>query len=139
MRNKRPISYCNFVRTDYEEKDGRKTGNKTVVYADVKTCYGTVSAQSGSTSLEMFGTDEDYDKTIVLDMNITDITENSVFWIDKAYTEGVAHDYIVRRIIRNINYMFVGLRKVNVQLYVAPTPTPTENTSNETDNSVTTE
>ena len=140
MRNRRSINYCNFASTEYEVgTNGKKTGRKSVVYSNVKTCYGTVSAPSGSASLEMFGTDEDYDKTIVLDMNIQDITENSVFWIDKAYAEGVAHDYIVRRIVRNINYMFIGLRKVNVQLYVAPTPTHTENTSDEEDNSGTTE
>lgn len=147
MRNRRAIKYCNFVSTTYEEKDGKKTGRKSVVYTDVKTAYGTVSAPSGSTSQEMFGTDLDYDKTVVFDMPTIDMTENSVLWLDRTYAEGVAHDYIVRKITRNINYMFVACRRVDVSgVTVAPptptpdpTPTPSEDDEDGEDNSVTTE
>lgn len=132
MRNKRPIYYSNFSKIEYEEKDGKKTGHKKVVYQNVQIAYGTVSAPSGSTSLEMFGTDEDYDKTIVLDMPTIDINENTVLWVDKPYTEGTSYDYIVRRVIRNINYMFIGIRKVNVQKeQPTPTPTPVESDTDE--------
>lgn len=114
MRNKRPIFYCNFASTEYEEVNGRKTGRRSVVYSNVKTAYGTVSAPQGSASLDMFGTDEDYDKTLVFDTTNLEITENTVFWLDKPYAEGVAHDYIVRKVARHMNFMFVGCRKVNV-------------------------
>lgn len=115
MRNRRAIFYKNFVRTDYEEdKDGKKTGKKVAVYTDVKVMYGTISAPTGTTSLQMFGVDEDYNKVITLDKPDMDVTENSVMWIDKPYNEGEAHDYVVKRVTRNINYMFIGLRKVNV-------------------------
>lgn len=115
MRNRRAINYKNYLRTEYQEDaSGRKTGQKIVVYSDVKTVYGTVSAPTGSTNLQMFGTDENYDKTIVLDKTDIDIAENSVVWLDKPYVEGEAHDYTVRRIVKNRNFMFIGCKKVNV-------------------------
>lgn len=115
MRNKRPIYYSNFKKTEYEEKDGKKTGKKKITYDNVKTVYGTVSTPTGNATIEMFGTDIDYDKIVVLDMTSIDINENSVLWIDVAYGENVAYDYIVKRVIRNRNFLTVGVRKVDVK------------------------
>lgn len=116
MRNRRAVQYKNYVSTEYEENElGRKTGHRSVTYSDVKTVYGTVSAANGAVSLQMFGTDENYNKTLVLDMPDIDINENSVVWVDKPYAEGVAYDYVVRKVVRNHNFLFVGLRKVDVQ------------------------
>lgn len=117
MRNRRAVVYKNYVRTEYEEdSSGRKTGHRTIVYGEAQTVYGTVSAPTGSASLQMFGTDENYSKTLVLDKPDIEITENSVMWVDKPYVEGEAHDYIVRKVVRNRNFLFIGLRKVDVQL-----------------------
>lgn len=116
MRYKRPIVYKDYVSTSYDEdSQGRKTGHRTVVYTDAKIVYGTVSAPSGTTSLEMFGTDKDYNKMVVLDKPDINITENSIFWIDVAYDTGVSHDYVVKKVIRNHNFLFIGLRKVDVK------------------------
>ena len=115
MRNRRPVFYKNFVKTEYEETQaGKKTGKKYPVYSDVKIAYGTVSTPNGTATLEMFGTDENYSKTLVLDKPDMDITENSVMWVDKTYAEGEAYDYIVRKVVKNHNFLFVGLKKVNV-------------------------
>lgn len=115
MRNRIPIRYKNFLGTEYKEDElGRKTGKRAVLYSEVKTVYGTVSAPNGSTNLQMFGTNENYDKTIVLDKTDIEITENSVVWLDKPYNEGEAHDYTVRRIVKNHNFLFIGCKKVNV-------------------------
>lgn len=113
MRNRRAIFYKNYRGTTYEEKDNRKTGRKTVTYDPVKVCYGTVSTPTGTAILQMFGTDEKYDKTIALDKTDFDINENSVLWIDKPYEEGLGYDYIVKRVVRNRNFLFLGVRKVN--------------------------
>lgn len=115
MRNKRPIYYCNFLRTEYVEKDGKKTGRKRTVYENVVTVYGTVSTPTGSAVLDMFGTDKDYDKIVVLDKTDIDINENSVLWIDVQYSDNVAHDYIVRRVLKNRNFLTIGVRKVDVK------------------------
>lgn len=117
MRNRRAVVYKNYVRTEYEEdSSGRKTGHRITVYGEAQTVYGTVSAPTGSASLQMFGTDENYSKTLVLDKSDIEITENSVMWVDKPYVEGEAHDYIVRKVVRNHNFLFIGLRKVDVEL-----------------------
>lgn len=116
MRYKRPIVYKNYVTTSYaEDSQGRKTGHKTVVYSEAITVYGTVSTPTGSTSLEMFGTDKDYDKVVVIDMPGLTVTENSVFWLDVQYGEDVPHDYVVKRILKNHHYLTIGLRKVDVK------------------------
>lgn len=114
MRNKRDILYKNYVRTEYVEKDGRKTGQRRVVYTEVITGYGTVSTPTGSVALEMFGTDKGYNKMVVFDKPDMVLDENSVFWIDKPYVEGEAHDYVVTKILRNMNFLTIGLRKVDV-------------------------
>lgn len=115
MRNKRAIFYKNYVTTEYaEDSQGRKTGRKKVKYSDVKVVYGTVSTPTGSVSLEMFGTDKGYNKLVVLDSTDIELDENSVFWLDKQYVEGQAHDYVVTKILKNANFLTIGLRKVDV-------------------------
>ena len=116
MRYRRPIVFKNYVSTSYvEDSQGRKTGQRAVVYGDAITVYGTVSTPTGSTSLEMFGTDKDYDKYVVLDMTSITVTENSIFWIDVQYGENVPHDYVVRKVLKNHNFLTIGLRKVDVK------------------------
>lgn len=113
QRYRRAICYKNFVRTEFvTDENNRK--KKAIVYTDVKTVYGTVSTPTGNTIPEMFGTDESYDKVVVLDMPNIDISENSVLWLDVPYSADTAHDYIVRRVIRNHNFLTIGVRKVNV-------------------------
>lgn len=114
MRNKRPIVYKNFVSTVFKEDErGRKIG-KGVVYTEPITVYGTVSTPVGRAVLAMFGTDENYDKTIVLDKTDIDINENSVFWIDVQYGENVPYDHVVTKVLRNRNFLTIGVRKVVV-------------------------
>lgn len=116
MRNKRAVTYKNYVSTAYEEdKSHVKTGRKIVTYSDPKTMLCTVSTPTGSAVLEMFGTNENYDKVLVCDKRDIELTENSILWVDKAYGENIAHDYIVRRISRNRNFLFVAVRKVDVR------------------------
>ena len=115
MRNKRGIVYKNYVRTEYEvDSNNRKTGNRTVVYSDSKTVYGSVSTPTGNSVLEMFGTNEDYDKILVIDQTDIDIGENAILWVDRNYGEDVPHDYVIKRIVRNHNFLTIGIRKVDV-------------------------
>lgn len=116
MRNKRTVCYKNFVATEYlEDQSGTKTGRKQTVYSDVKRMYASVSTPTGSTSLEMFGTNENYDKVVVADKPDIEIDENSILWLDHVYGEDVPHDYVVKRIIRNHNFLTMGVRKVDVR------------------------
>lgn len=116
MRNKRTVVYKNYVSTSYaEDESGHKTGKKPVTYSDPKSMYCTVSTPTGNTILEMFGTNENYDKVVVVDKPDMDIDENSILWIDRAYGENVTYDYIVKKIVRNHNFLTIGVRKVNVK------------------------
>ena len=116
MRNKRWVYYKNFVKTEYElDSNNRKTGNTKTVYSDVKRFYVTVSTPTGNAVVEMFGTDEKYDKVVVVDQPEIEITENSVLWIDRKYDSNTAYDYVVKKILRNHNFLFIGVRKVDVR------------------------
>lgn len=116
MRNKRPIVFKNFVSTGYAvDSQGRKTGQKEVVYSGPITVYGTVSTPTGSITLEMFGTNEVYDKIVVLDQTDINISETSILWIDVQYADGVPYDYKVKKVIRNHNFLTIGVRKVDVK------------------------
>lgn len=115
MRRKRAITYKDYAGVVYDtDANGRKTGHKSVQYSQKKTLICTVSAPTGNATLEMFGVNENYDRVIVVDDPNFPISETSVLWIETPYSEGVAHDYVIKRIIRNINYMAIGCRKVDV-------------------------
>ena len=104
------------MSTEYEQdQQGRKTSRKTVNYSNVKKLYCSVSTPTGNAVLEMFGTDENYDKVIVADKPDIDISENSILWLDRAHAENVAYDYMVKKIVRNHNFLTIGVRKVDVK------------------------
>ena len=116
MRNKRKVFYKNFVQTVYEEdSSGNKTGKKKAAYTDAKFMFASVSTPTGTSVLEMFGTNENYDKIVVADMPSIEITENSILWLDHAYGEDVPHDYVVLRVVRNHNFLHIATRKVDVR------------------------
>ena len=115
MRNKRPVTYKNYVSTEYvTDTSGNKTGRKEVVYSDPKIMYVSVSTPTGNAVLEMFGTNENYDKVIVADGRL-DISENSILWVDVSYDTDVPFDYTISKIVRNHNYLTIGIRKVDVK------------------------
>lgn len=116
MRNKRWVFYKNFVKTEYLlDENNRKTGYTKTVYSDVRKFHVSVSTPTGNSVVEMFGTDEKYDKVVVSDKPDIEITENSVLWIDKKYGENTAYDYVVKKIMKNHNFLFIGVRKVDVR------------------------
>lgn len=121
MRLKRAISYKNFVSTSYvTDSQGRKTGRTAVEYSAVKVMYGSVSAITGQAVVEMFGVNEAYDRLVVVDDTSIDISESSILWLEKEYAEGESHDYVVRKIIRNRNYMTIGCKRVDVRNEASP-------------------
>lgn len=116
MRNKRWVTYKNYLGVTYkEDSQGRKTGRKLTTLSIAKPLFCSVSTPTGTTELEMYGKDEKYDKIIVVDKPDVVVHETSIFWIDKEYGENVAHDYYVVRMLRNHNFLTIGLRKVDVK------------------------
>ena len=100
--------------------DGYETGEKDVTYSDPVQLRINVSAARGTSDMEQFGNQLDYDKVLVTnDVNIP-LTEESVMWIDTSpVIDGQGKtdtpwDYVVRRIARSVNYVQIAVKKVVV-------------------------
>lgn len=112
--NRTPFYYSLFVKADPEkDENGFYTGEKKLFYRrPVRYTKGNVSPATGNSSVEQFGTLENYDKVIVTaDLNCP-INENSILWIDDLNTQH-AYDYIVRRVARSKNSLSIAVAKVD--------------------------
>ena len=119
-RNKEEISYLNYVRSEKVlNANGKKTGEKRVIYSKAKKMKAHVSGAKGSSSVEVFGTDISYDKTVLItrkEFASSGITENSVFFIDvpvKYEDQVPLYDYEVKRIAKTPNEVLIAIKKVS--------------------------
>lgn len=111
-RNKRQFYYClHTAKEKIYDEDHNFTGDYTPSYAEAVMAYGNISAASGMTDTEQFGTDIAYDKTIVLqginwpiDENTVLILENDVSSTDEFVGNGTNQTFALtgeaRRIIK---------------------------------------
>ena len=133
-RNKQPFHYCLYnSKQEILDGYGNATGQYIVTYDDPVMMYANISEASGHSSIEQFGTLENYDKVIVTCDLGCPIDENSVLFIDKApvTTNVITHsvtnsvvsnvtvsvpapDYIVRRVSKSINSISIAVKKVEV-------------------------
>ena len=101
-----------------KDDNGFYTGETTISYTKPIAFMGHISGARGSSQIEMFGTDVNYDKTIILtkkEFKKLKITENSVFFINTkpTYENGEPlYDYRVMRIAETINEVALALEKV---------------------------
>ena len=116
-------NYTKLVVLNYEGEEKRKIGDlytsETIVkYSKPITFMGHISGARGNSQVEVFGTDTNYDKTLVLSKRKFDelkLTENSVFFVDKKVEykdDAPLYNYRVSRIAETINYVVVALVKV---------------------------
>ena len=117
--NKSPICYLNYVGEEKAKDDeGFYTGETIITYTQPKMIMGHISGARGSSQVEVFGTDINYDKTILLtiqEFKKTKINENSVFFINKqpTYENNIPlYDYRVVRIAETINEVVIAIEKV---------------------------
>ena len=111
-RNKQLIYYANLIgETDVIDEYGQFTGETTTEYSEPMPLRVNVSPARGEASIELFGTDLNYSKTIVTDKDYG-INENSIMWVDKPTTE--PHNYIVVSVAKSINSISYAIREVNV-------------------------
>lgn len=114
------------------------TGEYQSLYSDPIVCDANISPASGAMITELFGSDERYDKVLVMDNPKTPINEYSILWIDTTPevivddAEGQPleitlgniivgdnghfkpHDYVVKRVARSLNSVAIAVSKVNV-------------------------
>lgn len=117
-RNKRRFWYLLF---DHTEVVADEYGNETdpvAVYKDAAEMRANVSAATGASQVEQFGSLTGYDKVIVTDDMSCPIDENTVLFLDKepVYDEDgkPLYDYMVRRVAKSLNSVSIAVTKVSV-------------------------
>lgn len=118
-RNKQMFFYLLYDRKEpVKDGDGNETGEETVVYKPAVSFRANVSAATGASQVEQFGSLTGYDKVIVTDDLSCPIDENSVLFLDKEpeYDEDgkPLYDYMVKRVAKSLNSVSVAVTKVSV-------------------------
>ena len=118
-RNERPFWYCLYAgKTPIVDEGGFETSEYLVSYAVPVKLFANISAATGSSQVETFGTLDNYDKVISMADMTCPFDENSVLFIDKdpEFTEDGTpiYDYVVRRVAKSLNNISIAIRKVDV-------------------------
>lgn len=96
---------------------GKATGVHIPMYSIAYEMWASISPAIGSTEVEQFGTDENYERTIVVgDVNCP-IDEHTILWVDNIKkpgknTENTPHDYIVTSVSKSLFHIRYGIKKV---------------------------
>ena len=140
-RNKRTIYYCLLSDVvPVADSEGYESGEQELIYAEAVAIEANVSAATGQSQIEQFGSFINYDKVIMSDDLELPIDENTVWFIDKEpeYREVVVgtekvidektgqevdkdiivkvpiYDYVVKRIAKSLNGLSIAISKVKV-------------------------
>lgn len=116
-RNQQPFWYCLFKeKAPVLDSNNQKTGEYLLKYYQPIQLRGSISAERGSSQIELFGDFQDYDRVIIIDNPNCPIQEDSVLFVDKDVTfdsDNVPlYDYIVKRKAKSINSVAYAIRKV---------------------------
>ena len=117
-RNKQKIYIANYTgRSVITDEDGLETGEYELAYSAPVEKRVNVSSARGEATVELFGSDINYTKTIVSDKDLG-IDENSVLWIEKEAYQGstvTPYNYIVASVAKSFNSVVYAIRKVDVE------------------------
>lgn len=118
-RNKQSFFYLLYDRKEpVTDEDGNETGEETVVYKPAVSFRANVSAATGASQVEQFGSLTGYDKVIVTDDLDCPIDENTVLFLDKepeCDEDGrPLYDYMVKRVAKSLNSVSIAVTKVSV-------------------------
>ena len=118
--NKSSFYFANFKDTEkVKDENDHFTGEIIVLYHKPVKIKKHISGAKGSSYNETFGTDINYDKTILFtkdEFKKLGITENTIFFLNVApKKEGntYKYDYIVSKIAETINQVVVAIKKVD--------------------------
>lgn len=120
MRNlRRNTSLVFFKLYEGEEEIKGPWDNNTGItypkYSELKSAKLTVSPSKGTSETDMFGTLEQYDKTLTTSDVNCEINESAILWLDGADTDG-AWNYIVKKVGRWKNSVSYAVSKVEVSV-----------------------
>ena len=119
-KNKRSLVVLNYKgKEPYVGEDGYETGEEIITYHKAVSFKANISGAKGSSAVEVFGTDIEYDKVFTLsflEFKKLKITDNSVFFVDIKPTYEASgyplYDYRVKRIADTLNEVVIALEKV---------------------------
>lgn len=103
-RDKIDITYWLYTGlTEETDADGNYTGEKPPTYSDPVTIKGNVSAARGTTDIELFGINEPYTNTVIVDDVSCPIDENSRLEIK-------GKPYAVIRVAKSFNHITYAVK-----------------------------
>lgn len=117
-----------FDKEELTDEYGNATGEYAVCYTAPVKAFANISPATGASSIEQFGTLENYDKVLVTTDMTLPIDEDSVLYIDtlpvqdETTHEWSPHDYLVKRVAKSINGISVAVSKVKVGRGDEPCP-----------------
>lgn len=112
-QNKQTFYYALYKDVeDAVDASGYKTGGKVKSYYDPVAMDANISAARGDSSVEQFGVNENYNRTIVTDEMDCPITTTTKLWIGIPVTE--PYNYRVVRVARSLNSITYAISEVTV-------------------------
>lgn len=119
QRNKQPIYYALYQgKTEILDSNNYRTGQYKLTYGTPKAISVNISANKGTSDLELFGSNIVYDRTIVVDDINCEIDEYTKLWVDAPVYDSqsnlLPHDYIVIKKAKSLNSITYAIRKVDV-------------------------
>lgn len=113
-RNLFPVYYKMYQgQTEIIDEWGNKTGSFTPQYGDIKVAYMSASPNKGSSEAEMFGTLDEYDRTMCTANTDCPIDTDSILWMD-GHPTAEPHNYIVVKRAPWKNSIAYAVKKVDV-------------------------
>lgn len=110
-QNKQKFHYATYLgKTETVDTQGNLTGGKTKTYSEPVEMCANISAARGEASVEQFGINERYSRTIVTDQMDCPIDTDSKLWIDVPVTE--PSNYRVVRVAKSLNSITYAIVEV---------------------------
>lgn len=113
-RNTFPVYYKMYLgETEIVDEYGNNTGSPIPSYGELQTANLSISPNKGASESEMFGSLDDYDRTMTTADTSCPINEDSILWLDGADTTK-AHNFIVKKRAPWKNSISFAIKKVDV-------------------------
>ncbi len=119
LRNQQPVFFKLYEgEEEIIDEYGNPTGSYMPKYSNLKSAMLCVSPNKGSSEVEMFGSVEDYDRTMTTADTNCQIDEDSILWIDGVDTNG-PYNAIVKLRAPWKNSISYAIQTVTVSMYQA--------------------
>lgn len=114
LRNQQPVFFKLYTgEKEIVDEYGNPTGSYIPQYGELMSAMLCVSPNKGNSEVQMFGSLEDYDRTMTTADTSVLIDEDSILWLDGADTRG-PHNAVVRRKAPWKNSISFAIKNVTV-------------------------